>query len=238
MREMVSILMLTHNAPSYVKTSIESLRVSTIGVDYELVVVDNASESETRDLVSRFYQDGLISTLKLLEYNSLFAKGNNIASNMASLEASHFLLLNSDVEIKDHSWLRNLVDIHRRGASSFGAIPGRPAKLDGYCFLIDADLYRKYQLDEQHEWWWSVTKLQAQLLQDGYSVRGFKNHEKYLHHFGGASGDDHIAAKGMDTSPAEVARWFEGKRPEILDLTLRDKVRDFRLRIRDRFGAK
>ena len=50
--EFVSILMLTHNATKYVEISIRSVMGRTSDVDYELVVLDNASEAETRDMVS------------------------------------------------------------------------------------------------------------------------------------------------------------------------------------------
>ncbi len=82
------------------------------------MVIDNASGDETKEIVKRYSEKGAITKLKLLDYNSLFAKGNNIASSMASPSSTHFLLLNSDVEIKHPDWLRRLLDNHKRGASS------------------------------------------------------------------------------------------------------------------------
>lgn len=217
MSEFVSILMLTYNAPDYVELSIRTVAERTRGVRYELIVVDNASQPETRDLVSRLADEGLIHKLRLMDYNSLFAGGNNIAADMASPEATHFLLLNSDIEIKDDGWLRHLLDIHRRGASAYGWVGSRPKRIDGYCLLVDADLYLKYRLDEAHQWWWSVTKLQARLLAEGLSVQGYKNHERYLHHFGGASGNGFKGAAGMDVSIGLVQGWFGGRVPVRLD---------------------
>lgn len=75
----VSILMLTHDAPRYVKTSIRSVMRKTRNVDFELVVVDNASREPTRRLVRRLSAKRLMHQLRLLDYNSLFAEGNNIA---------------------------------------------------------------------------------------------------------------------------------------------------------------
>lgn len=208
---MVSILILTHNAPEYVVKTIESVAKYTRGVQYEVVVVDNASEETTRTVVQDLYARNLIHKLKLLEYNSLFAKGNNIAAGMASEEATHFLLLNSDIEVKSPDWLSNLLSTHRKGISSYGIIDALPLRVDGYCLLIDAKLYRKYQLDENFQWWWGVTKIQAQLLRDGYSVRGYEKHNRYLIHFGGKSGTAFVGAAGMDVSQLEVLSWFGDK---------------------------
>ena len=223
MTPLVSLLMLTHNAPEYVERSIRSVRDRTAAVDFELVVVDNASQPPTRQLVDELHRAGLIDRLLLSDRNTLFAEGNNVAARMANPDATHFLLLNSDIEVLRADWLAVLLSQHRRGVSSYGAAMGQPPRADGWCLLVDADLYRNYGgLDEAHQWWWSVTKLQATLLRDGYSVRAFHNPSLYIHHFGGKSGDDHRDALGMDVGPDQVAEWFAGTRPEVIDIDQRE----------------
>lgn len=211
----IAILMLTHNAPRLVDLAISSVRALTEGVSYELVVVDNGSEQPTRDLVARLSAEGAIDTLVQLEENSLFAAGNNIAARHASDRATHFLLLNSDIEVRDRRWLEHLLDNHERGATAYG-IAEQPRRLDGYCYLVDADLYRAQPLDEDHQWWWCVSKQQAQLLREGYRVAGYAGHERYLHHFGGGSGTGHEKAKGMDVSHEQLLEWFDGREAEAL----------------------
>jgi glycosyltransferase involved in cell wall biosynthesis len=214
--EFVSILMLSHNAPEYVDISIRSVAEKTINVDYELVVVDNASEKATRDLVTGLKQQGLIHKLRMMDRNTLFAEGNNIAAREANPAATYFLLLNSDIEIKDNKWLRHLLDVHKRGITAYGVVE-HPDRVDGYCLLIDADLYRQHQLDEGHQWWWGVTRLQAVILRDGLSVQGYAEHERFLHHFGGKSGDAFENAKGMNVTREQVYQWFGGLSPVFLD---------------------
>jgi O-antigen/teichoic acid export membrane protein len=217
--EKVSILMLTHNARRYVEISIRSLVRRTRDVNYELVVVDNASELPTRDLVKSLQREGLIQHLTLLEYNSFFAKGNNIASRNTAPDSTHLLLLNSDVEIKDPHWLSNLLMAHKPGITAYGvtAYGGNPLRVDGYCLLVDAALYREHGLDEAHEFFWAVTKFQAALLAQGYSVQGYAEHERYLHHFGGKSGNDFKTAKGLFLSAEELAECFQGRTIRVLD---------------------
>lgn len=212
----VGILMLTHNAPDYVEISVRTVRERTAGVDYELIVVDNASGAETVALLQRLHRQGSIDKIKYMNYNSFFAEGNNIAARMASDAVKYFLLLNSDIEIKDPDWLANLLRQHKRGITSYGMTSSRP-KVDGYCLLIDRDLYEANPLDEHHQWWWSVTKQQATLLNQGLSVQGYASHERWIHHFGGKSGDAHLNAKGMDVTQAMEDVWFKGKKAWVIE---------------------
>lgn len=47
----VSIIMLTRNAPEHVKLSLETLKKTECNLPLEVIVVDNASENETRQLL-------------------------------------------------------------------------------------------------------------------------------------------------------------------------------------------
>lgn len=212
----MSILMLTHGAPKLVETSIRTVREKTQDVAFELVVLDNASDIETKLLLVDLAEEGLIDRLALLDYNSLFSRGNNLAAGMANPKSTHFLLLNSDIEVMSSDWLRHLLDIHERGISAYGWVRSDVPKVDGYCLLVDADLYKRHPLDERHQWWWAVTKVQAELLNEGLQVKGYAEHERWLHHFGGGSGEGYKNALGMDVSVETVRSWFGDKRPIAL----------------------
>lgn len=227
--EIVSVLMLAHNAPDYVKTSVESLRALTRDVLFELVVVDNASGPETVALLRQLKAQGLVDRLHLSPVNTLFAEGNNIAAREADGRSTHFLLLNSDVEIRDPLWLRDLLNLHQApGIAAYGVVDHPPIRVDGYCLLIDAPSWRaRGGLDEGFQWWWSVTKLQAGVLADGLPVRGMYAHDDRIVHFGGKSGDAFAGARGMGATQEEVEGWFAGRRPEVLDMGAmrRDRLR-------------
>lgn len=216
MPDKVSILMLTHDAPKYVEITIRSLVNYTRNVQYELIVVDNASRPETKELIQRLSKEGLISKVRFLDHNSLFAGGNNIAAQMASSDSTHLLLLNSDIKIRHARWLQNLLETHKHGITSYG-ICDQPLRVDGYCLLIDKEIYLRHMLDEGHQWYWAVTKLQARVLSEGHSVQGFARHEKFLHHFGGKSGPDFKSAAGMSVPHEEIVSWFGGRTIKVLD---------------------
>ena len=75
----VSIIMLTYNAPVYVRHSIKSVKNNTIGVDYELIVYDNASSNKTKRVLNTLYRDGWIDRLFFFDKNYYFVGGNNRA---------------------------------------------------------------------------------------------------------------------------------------------------------------
>ena len=154
-----------------------------------------------------------------LDENTLFAKGNNAGEKICHKDSKYILLLNSDVEIIDQYWLKKMLNVHKRGITSLGFVAGNPYdRADGYCFLIDKDLYEKHHgLDENFEWFWSITLIQAKILKENLSVIAVKDHEKLLHHFGGASGGDWQGAKGMDVDTKNVIKWFSNKQIKTLD---------------------
>ena len=207
----VSILMLTYNAPRYVKKSIVSLKKLTSNQNYELIVVDNDSKHPTVRTLYKLKSRGLVDKLYYNSNNDLFAKGNNIAARLASEDSDYYLLLNSDVEIKSPDWLDKLIELmpEEGGIASFGAVQSAPKRADGYCMMINADLYNKYKLDEHFQWWWGVTKLESQVLKEGKKVIAVDDHEEYIHHFGGKSGKGFSDATGMDVDMDEVKKWFE-----------------------------
>ena len=208
----MSILMLTHNAYKFVFKSIWTVAKTSKKIDYELIVVDNASRWPTIIVLCFLKFIGKINKLYFNKQNDFFAKGNNLASKMASEDTTHYLLLNSDIEIKDKDWLSKMINLHETpGISALGCVKTEPIRADGYCMLIDRWLYDKYLLDEKYEWWWSVTKLESKVLKEGLKIRAVDNHEKLLHHFGGGSGDSWKKAKGIDTSIDEVMKWFSDK---------------------------
>lgn len=214
----ISILMLTYNAPEYVLESIMGIEKAKQKTDMlELIVLDNNSKSPTKHILKQLKKDNLIDKLVLNQKNDLFARGNNLASKYASEDTTHYLLLNSDIKIIDPCCFNKLMEIHPKegGISSFGAVLSEPKRADGYCMLIDKYLYDKYQLDEYFEWWWSITKLQSQILTEGFKIRAVRNHEQYLHHYGGKSGDAWRGATGMDIKIDEVINWFKNKKENI-----------------------
>lgn len=216
-KDRISIIMLTYNAPNYVKTAVESIAEKTKGVEYELVVVDNHSRLRTRLLLKKLKKQKKIHRIQWNDKNLFFAKGNNSGARIASPDATHYLLINSDVEIRKETWLQKLVEIcPESGICAYGMVEDEPIRADGYCILIAKELYQKYKLDENYEWFWSITKLQAQAMAEGKRVIAIREHDDMIYHFGGKSGKAFRHAKGMDERNDIISEWFSGHHVEVL----------------------
>jgi len=220
----IGIVVLVHNATSYVEKCIRSIITHTTDIDYSLIVVDNNSNILTKKLLADYYINGIIDILCSLESNRFFSKANNIGAQIVPENCSHILLLNSDVEILNSQWLYNLIKIHSKGITSYGAVINTvidscniPDRADGYCFLIDKELYLKLLLDETFPWFWSITKLQALILNEGYAVKAIRNHAEYIHHYGGRSGDAlKYLPKSLEIDPKVILSWFQNKKIQVL----------------------
>jgi len=209
----ISIIILTHNAPYYVIKTLNSLS-KTKNIDYETIVVDNKSRFITKLILFLFFNlKHIINRLLYVDENTLFSKGNNIGVKNISNESTHILLLNSDVRINNPIWLEKLLTIHEFGATSFGVTTSNRA--DGFCFLLDKELYLEFQLDEFYEHWWSLTKLQSEILKRGYKVKAVKSFPEYITHFAKKSGK--IKQKIRTASPETVSNWFKDLEVEIIE---------------------
>jgi glycosyltransferase involved in cell wall biosynthesis len=209
----ISILILTHNAPEYVKETLETLTLTPKiphVLDYETIVFDNNSDSATKVLLVKMKESGYIDKLYFSEKNNLFARGNNLASKLCSSDSNYILLLNSDIQIRKETWLQKLIDEKKRGGYAVAAYGycARPKRADGYCFLIDRYLYDQYLLDEKYAWFWGIAKLQAEMIRDGLKILAIKNHDKYLYHHGQKSGEVPAGTSGMNIDVNEVGAWF------------------------------
>lgn len=213
---LVSILMLAHNAPEYVRLALDTL-AATQDVACEVIVLDNASDEETQALLWQCKREGLIDKLLFESENTYFARGNNLASHFCDAASKYILLLNSDVEIKNPFWLRSMLDIHTPGATALGRFSTDAGRCvaDGYCFLIDKPLYFEYQMREDFEWAYSLADLQARLLRAGHDVRAVLEHEELLHHFGGKSGTAYLSAKNWRVEDSPYDGWLSASEKQV-----------------------
>ena len=173
-------------------------------VDYETIVLDNASGKETKELLWKLYGQGMIDKLIFEKENTFFSRGNNLAANFCDKKSDYILLLNSDIEIMNPSWLQKMMVLHKQGITSLGisyTIQDNEEYCfyaDGYCFLIDKNLYHRFQLNEEYEFFGALPELQLRVLNVGGRVMAVKDHESLIHHFGGKSGTDYKTAKRVD----------------------------------------
>lgn len=188
----VSIIIVVHNGIEYIKSCLNSLQ-KTQYRNFEVIVVDNASDQETREYLHHARNAGQIQKLILNKSNKYFSGGNNIGAKHSSNTSAYLLLLNSDTIINDSTWLSRLVYSRAsKGITSFGfaSIPFRP---DGWCFLVSRELYRELGgISTRFKMNWGITDLTRRAILLKRPVRVLLGHKKFITHLGGKSYTDAI----------------------------------------------
>ena len=104
---LVSILVINQNGINHLRTLIPALLKNTKGINYELIVVDNASDDESINYL-KGHQDKLHLTVIENTQNESFSYANNQAVIKAI--GKYLVLLNNDIEpLQD--WLHHLIHI-------------------------------------------------------------------------------------------------------------------------------
>ena len=95
---MVSIIIVNHNGKSQLSKLLKSLHERTFYDNFEIIMVDNASEDESLDIIKE-YQAVLPIKVIRNDENLSFSAANNIGANYA--EGEYLLFLNNDTEVTD-----------------------------------------------------------------------------------------------------------------------------------------
>lgn len=114
---LVSIIILTRNGLNHLKRLFKDFDKKTNYSNYEIIVVDNASEDDSVN-----YLNSLDLPITIIENseNVSFSKGNNDAAKLAKGE--YLLLLNNDIETT-YGWLNEMVGcmLNNEDVGSVGA---------------------------------------------------------------------------------------------------------------------
>lgn len=120
----LSILIVNYNVTALLKKCLESLRRNISNVEYEIIVVDNASPDNTWEKLIPLFPE-----VKFIPFseNAGFSKANNLAAGAAT--GKYLLLLNPDTEF-DGNFMRNVLDFAESKAD-FGCLGVRLHDRDG-----------------------------------------------------------------------------------------------------------
>jgi N-acetylglucosaminyl-diphospho-decaprenol L-rhamnosyltransferase len=101
----LAIVLLSWNTADLLADCLRSIPAGASGLDYHVIVVDNASTDGSADMVARDFPK--VQLIRSSE-NLGFARGNNLGIRAANPDTPYLLLLNSDTIVKPVS-LTNLV---------------------------------------------------------------------------------------------------------------------------------
>lgn len=102
----VTIIIPTRDKTSLLKTCIESIKDKTSYPSYEILVVDNQSNSETKSLLKKWE---ISKGIQILDYDLPFnySQMNNRAAKIS--QSKVLIFLNNDVQVLSSDWIENLV---------------------------------------------------------------------------------------------------------------------------------
>ncbi|MEJ2710750.1 MAG: glycosyltransferase family 2 protein [Anaerolineales bacterium] len=101
-----SLIILTYNNLDYTRQCLDSIYAHTRHPDFEVILVDNASQDETPEFLRKFAQKHANVNLILNQTNQGFSRGNNQGAEVAVGEVLVFL--NNDIVVTE-GWLSGLL---------------------------------------------------------------------------------------------------------------------------------
>lgn len=106
--EQISIVIVHHSRPEYLNICLQSIAVSSVNNNYEIIVVDNGSGKDTQD----FLED-IKDEVKIVrnEKNLFWAPAANQGVAAANKNSKYFLFLHHDVVITNQAWIDLLVNV-------------------------------------------------------------------------------------------------------------------------------
>lgn len=236
----VSIVILNYFHPEVINICLRTLE-PTVG-DFEVVVVDNGSDDETRRQLEEHKAEGRIDTLILNPINSFFSEGNNIGVRNTNSESKYILLLNSDVGFLRNDWLQKQIAWMEGTAEYRPSIWGlkptvvRPGPLDvvsigyshdinvqpsrvrpeGWCCMFRRQWWRDMSPD--FPYYYGFEEMIATIARQGARVGVLSQYGPFLtHREQGSQADPTLIHNNRQP---DIGTWFSGLDIETLDFTL------------------
>lgn len=105
----VAIIIPTKNHGDLVRQCIDSIHATTTGVDYDIVVIDHASDDP--DTIA--YLASVRPQVQVLRYEGPFnfSRINNWAVAQLNGSHSHYLFCNNDIEALEPGWLQRMLEL-------------------------------------------------------------------------------------------------------------------------------
>ena len=107
-QDSVSIVIVHKDKPEYLNIALQSIAVNSINNNYEIVVVDNASGSDTQ-----MFLDDLEKDVKVVrsDKNLYFSAAANHGFRHADKNSKYIIFMHCDVVILNPAWIDLLINV-------------------------------------------------------------------------------------------------------------------------------
>ena len=106
--EQVSIIVVHRDRPEFLNICLQSIAVTSLNNNYEIIVVDNGSGQDSQDFL-----DDIQSEVKVIrnDKNEWWAKAANIGARAADKNSKYLIFLHYDVVILNPAWIDLLINV-------------------------------------------------------------------------------------------------------------------------------
>lgn len=142
--EQISVIVIHHNQPEYLNLCMQSMHIMSHMNNYEVIVMDNASNQESQDYLDMLQSEGV--HVHRQEKNLRWSRAANLGVEVADPGSSYYVFMHADTVVLNPSWLDVLVN----------ASQGRDAGIVG--LELQSYYIQKQRVDFIPEWCMLMTK--------------------------------------------------------------------------------
>jgi GT2 family glycosyltransferase len=215
--EQVSIIIVHKDRPEYLSMCVQSIHVMSNLVNYEVVVVDNASGQESQEYLDALEEEGI--RIVRNKENFYWSKAANLGAAVADKRSKYLLFLHCDTIVLDQSWIDVMINIaEARNAGLVGVklgeivIAKQECKfVQGWCMMFSRDCWNDCGPWPEELPLMAgdfIMTLRAQIR--GYNPTASQN--ALIHHYRIMSTDPNEYERFLNLSYSEIPRLMEKAR--------------------------
>lgn len=112
--EQVSIIIVHKDRPEYLNICLQSIAVTSMNNNYEIIVVDNNSGADSQDFLDDIKNE--VTVVKNKE-NLFWAAAANKGAERANKKSKYFIFMHCDVVITNPAWLDLMINVSESSGS-------------------------------------------------------------------------------------------------------------------------
>lgn len=107
--ERISIIIVHNDRPEYLNICLQTITVTSLNNNYEIIVVDNGSDQTSQAFLDQLENDG-IKVIRNNE-NLLWTKAANQGAKAASKDSKYLVFMHHDINVLNPAWLDLMINV-------------------------------------------------------------------------------------------------------------------------------
>lgn len=136
--ERVSIIIIHNDRPEYLNIILQTIAVTSINNNFELIVVDNGSGQRSQDFLDQLEEDG-VKVIRNNE-NVWWSKAANQGAKAANKDSKYLVFMHHDLCITNPAWLDLMINVSDSSKSGLVGMYLRSYEMNGqrYPFIDES----------------------------------------------------------------------------------------------------